>query len=96
MNEPKVEKCVKCGKEFKIVSVEQDFYKKKGLPFPVSCPACRQEMREMWRNKRELIKSKCASCGKDIITTPKFSPNVKVYCKECYEKYTETHDNLIK
>lgn len=96
MSEPKVAKCAKCGKDFKIVTVELAFYEKKGLPLPTYCPSCRQKMREMWRNKRELIKGKCASCGKDIITTPKFSPNVKVYCKECYEKYTETHDNLIK
>jgi formylmethanofuran dehydrogenase subunit E len=50
----------------------------------------------MWRNKRQLVKGKCASCGKDIITTPKFSDNVKIYCKDCYDEHNEKNDNIIK
>ncbi|MEA3357327.1 MAG: zinc-ribbon domain containing protein [Patescibacteria group bacterium] len=92
--EAKVVKCVKCGSDFKIVAVEQSFYQKNNLQLPSHCPKCRQEMRAMWRNKRELVKGKCASCGKDIITTPKFSPNVKIYCKDCYNKYSESTDNI--
>lgn len=91
-----VASCGKCSKDFKIVEVEKDLYKKLGLPDPVNCPSCRSEMRNMWRNKRELVKGKCGNCSKDIVTTPKFSPNVKIYCKDCYDKFTETEDNIIK
>lgn len=96
MTEPQVSICAKCSKQFKIVTVERQFYEKNKLPLPSYCPACRKELRDMWRNKKELIKGTCSNCGKEIVTTPKFSPAVKVFCKECYEKYDETHDNLIK
>lgn len=78
--------CETCQKSFLIIVQEQEFYKKKDLPWPTNCPECRQRRRLSLRNERKLYKRKCDKCQKDIIST--YSPDSKyiVYCQECFWK----------
>ena len=91
-----VRTCAKCNKQFRIIAQEKKFLESKNLPMPTMCPTCRQARRMALRDKRILIKSKCSKCGKEIITTPKANPNIKVYCDECYKEYLNTNDPIIK
>ena len=89
--------CAKCGKKFLVIEQEQNFLNEKGLPFPTNCPSCRQLRRLSLRGGRQLFKSKCQKCGKDIVVS--YNPQkVKqaIYCKEDYEKWFMENDPIIK
>ena len=89
--------CAKCNKEFLIIDHEQEFLKQKSLPLPTNCPTCRQIRRLSLRGGRQLFKSKCQKCGKEIIVS--FDPQkVKqaIYCKEDYEKFFMENDPIIQ
>lgn len=89
--------CAKCNKDFFIIDQEQEFLKQKGLPLPANCPTCRQIRRLSLRGGRQLFKSKCQKCGKEIVVS--FDPQkVKqsIYCKEDYEKFFMENDPIIK
>lgn len=91
------ETCVKCGKQFLIIDQEQAFLKEKNLALPTMCPPCRQTRRLMLRgNDRQLFKSTCQKCGKEIIVsydpTKATSP---IYCKDDYEQYLTDNDVLL-
>lgn len=92
----KVKTCVKCNKQFKVISQEVKFLNSKDLPLPDMCPTCRQERRMSHRNPRQLLRANCDKCGKEMITTPKANPAVKVYCDECFKEYLNTTDPIIK
>jgi transcription elongation factor Elf1 len=79
-----------------VIKQELEFLNSKGLPLPTMCPTCRQERRLSLRDKRQLIKAKCDKCGKEMITTPKANPKVKVYCDSCFKEYLNTTDPIIK
>lgn len=88
--------CAKCGKKFLVIETEQKFLTEKGLPLPMQCPTCRQLRRLALRGGRELFKSKCQECGKDIVVA--YDPQkVKqaIYCKEDYEKFFMENDPII-
>lgn len=89
--------CTKCGDKFNIIKQEQEFLNKKGLPLPKECPSCRQERRLMLRGGRQLYRTKCQQCGKDIITSydPQKATN-KIFCREDYDKYMSENDPIIK
>lgn len=89
--------CTKCKRAFLIIDQEQKFLAEKGLPNPTLCPACRQERRLLLRGGRQLFKTKCQKCGKEIIVA--FDPQKtkrQILCKEDYEKYFEENDPIIK
>ena len=89
--------CVKCKKEFLVIEQEEKFLKDKNLPLPTSCPSCRQTRRLSLRGGRQLFKTKCQKCNKDIVTA--YDPTkVKqmILCKEDYQKYFEENDPIIK
>lgn len=88
--------CSKCNKQFKIIKQEIEFLQRKGLSLPGMCPNCREARRQALRNPRQLIKSKCDKCGKELITTPKVDPNIKVYCDVCFKDYLNTTDPIIR
>ncbi len=79
--------CAQCTKQFLIIEQEQEFYKKKGLPWPVSCPECRQKRRLSLRNERKLYKRACDKCSKSMITTYRDDSPYTVYCQECFWKH---------
>lgn len=80
--------CKDCGKNFKIVSQEEVFYKKMALPVPTSCSECRHKTRFSKRNPRKLWERACAQCFTAIQTSYAPERPEKVYCEACYLKET--------
>jgi hypothetical protein len=78
--------CANCGKNFKIIKQELNFYKNENLPIPVKCPTCRHLARMSERNPRQLWSRKCDKCGLELQTTYTPERLEKVYCEECYQK----------
>jgi len=76
--------CENCGKNYKIISQELDFYRKTGLPIPRKCPDCRYKARVSMRNPRKLWNRSCDKCAVEIQTS--YSPErpERVYCEKCY------------
>ena len=89
--------CTKCSKQFLIIEVEQKFLQQKRLPLPTICPTDRQLRRLNLRGGRELFRTKCQKCGKDIavVFDPKKTKQA-IYCKEDYEKFFMENDPIIK
>lgn len=89
--------CIKCGRQFLIIDMEQQFLQEKGLPHPTQCPTCRQMRRLMLRGGRTLYRTTCQKCRKQIVVSydPQSVPN-PIYCKEDYDKYFEENDPIIK
>ena len=78
-------KCEKCGKNYRLVKLEVDFYRRFNLPIPHKCPLCRDRERSMLLNPIEIHDRECALCHKKIKTS--WSPDRPeiVYCSECYK-----------
>lgn len=89
--------CAKCGKSFLVIDQEQKFLQDKGLPFPTNCPSCRQARRLALRGGRQLYKTKCQKCGKEIVVSydPSKVTNM-ILCKQDYEQYFMENDPIIK
>lgn len=79
--------CKKCDSMFNLVPIEMDFYKKKDLPWPNLCPACRMERRIVLRNDRKLYIRKCDKCKKEISSIYSSDSPYTVYCEECFTLY---------
>lgn len=92
----KTKSCQKCSKEFRLVDMELEFYKKQGYPEPEKCPSCRQKRREALRNPRQFFKRKCDKCGKRIITTHDPSLGRIVFCEKCFADYYNRADPLMR
>lgn len=90
--------CARCGKEFWVTKQEQEFLKKMNLPLPTECSTDRQMRRLKQRGERNLYKSKCQNCGKDIIVTydPKTATDYQLLCRKCYLEWFEKNPVLIK
>lgn len=88
--------CKKCGKEFWVIKQEQEFLNKMGLPTPTQCPTCRQERRLKDRGERNLYRTTCQNCQKNIIVTydPKTETR-KILCKKCYLDWFEKNAVLV-
>lgn len=70
--------------------------KQKGLPLPTNCPTCRQIRRLSLRGGRQLFKTRCQQCDKEIVVS--FDPQKvkqKIFCKEDYEKFFMENDSII-
>jgi len=76
--------CMKCGKNYKIISQELNYLKKWKLPVPKLCPDCRHKERDALRMPRNLWKRKCDKCGTEIWAGYKPGSAEKVYCEKCY------------
>jgi hypothetical protein len=76
--------CKKCGKSYKIIDQEMEFYKRKKLPYPQNCPDCRYENRIARTGIFKLIDRQCTHCNKAIQTTLSPEKVSTIYCNECY------------
>lgn len=78
--------CEECGKNYKIIAKEAEFYKKMKIEPPKKCLDCRVKARFAKRNPNVLNRRACDNCSKEIVTT--YSPDRpdKVYCEQCYLK----------
>lgn len=73
-----------CGKEFPLVPIEREFYKKNDLPNPAKCPECRQLDRMTLSRSRSLHKRACDKCKKEILSVYNEKDPYTVYCQQCY------------
>lgn len=79
-------KCEKCGKNYRLIKMELDFYRRFNLPVPHKCPLCRDRERTQLLNSTEICNRKCDKCGKDIKSSwPPERPEI-VYCEDCYKE----------
>ncbi len=78
--------CGQCGKNYRIIEQELEFYRKIKLPIPRKCPDCRHTQRMEMRNPRTLWTRKCGECGKEIRTTYARERTERVCCERCYMK----------
>ncbi len=91
--------CIDCGKNFKIISQEFEFYKKMNVPLPRRCFDCRHMSRMHLRNPRHLWNRQCMCdrgghdhtglCPVEFETTYAPDRPEKVFCGPCYQKETE-------
>ncbi len=79
-------KCELCGKNYKIIKMELDFYRRFNIPIPRQCPLCRDLSRTKQLNPIELHDRDCAKCGGSIRTSYAPDRPEVVYCEECYSK----------
>lgn len=88
--------CIKCGRNFNIITQEKKFYEKQKIFSPKKCSDCRNQERIMNRNSRSLWHRQCmctqpkhghqGRCLHEFETT--YSPERKeiIYCEDCYNK----------
>lgn len=76
--------CESCGRNFKILNQELDFYKKLSTPIPSICQDCRHTRRMSQRNPKKFMQRNCMKCGVEMFTTYAPSRPETVYCEKCY------------
>ena len=76
--------CTECGRNYKIVPQELEFYRKLNLPIPRKCLDCRHQDRMKMRNPRKLWERKCEKCGTKVQTCYATDRSEKVHCEKCY------------
>ena len=78
-------KCDSCGKNYKLIRMELEFYRKMNIPIPRQCSFCRYDARIHSLNPIAIYKRTCSKCGKDIETS--YAPDRLeiVYCEQCYQ-----------
>lgn len=79
-------KCETCGKNYRLIKMELDFYRRFNLPIPRSCFLCRDRARTKLLNPIEIHDRQCAKCGQDIKTSWSADRPEIVYCAECYKR----------
>jgi hypothetical protein len=79
-------KCEATGKLFRIIHLELDFYRSRGLPIPRRSPEQRYRERLTLRNPRRLWNRECTKCQKQMATSYSPERSERVYCEECYLK----------
>jgi hypothetical protein len=75
-------KLCSCGKEFKIIKQELEFYQKSNLPMPTFCFDCRHIKRMKKRGSRKLSKANCSSCEVEVFTN--LNKSAKICCEKCF------------
>lgn len=88
--------CIDCGKNFKIINQELEFYKKMHVPLPRRCFDCRHMARMHMRNPRTLWHRQCmcdrsghdhsSRCVTEFETTYAPGRPEKIFCEGCYQK----------
>jgi hypothetical protein len=76
--------CEKCGRNYRIIAQELEFYRNQKLPLPRHCYFCRHDDRMSMRNPRKLFDRKCDKCQKEIRSSYSAEREEKVYCEQCY------------
>lgn len=76
--------CGSCGRNYKIISQELNFYRKMELPIPLNCWDCRITSFAKLRNPRKIIRRNCEKCGQSMLSTVPVNRSAKVYCEKCY------------
>ena len=76
--------CVDCGRNYRIIPPELQFYRTITLPIPRRCFFCRHADRLRRRGPMKMYDRACTKCGVAIKTT--FAPDRPeiIYCESCY------------
>jgi hypothetical protein len=82
----KILTCDICGKNYRIIVQELEFYRNGQIPVPHICAECRHLERLKARNPNRLYVRKCTKCGKEIKTSYTPDRPEKIYCEQCYLK----------
>ncbi|OGZ00880.1 MAG: hypothetical protein A2946_03915 [Candidatus Liptonbacteria bacterium RIFCSPLOWO2_01_FULL_53_13] len=77
--------CTACGKNYRVISMELDFYRHFQIPIPAKCSFCRDNERRVQLNPIAFYDRICAKCSEAIKTT--YAPDRPeiVYCEQCYQ-----------
>jgi len=78
--------CQRCGKNYKFINQEFNFYQKQNLPLPLFCPDCRHSARISQRGPRHLWPRNCEKCNREVRSVYAPDRPERVYCEECYQK----------
>lgn len=76
--------CQSCAKNYRIVWLELQLYRKLSLPIPRNCFNCRHDKRILKKRTRQLHQRKCDKCDIDIQTIHSKESWKAVYCSDCY------------
>jgi hypothetical protein len=90
-------KCEKCGRNYRFIEREINFYKKLGLPLPQHCFNCRHQHRMDLRLPRKLWHRQCmcdkknhfhgtGRCEVEFETSYSDDRPEMVYCEKCYQQ----------
>lgn len=76
--------CENCGRSFRIISQELEFYRQHLLPLPHYCYLCRQQKRKEQLPPKKLFSRNCDQCQK-LLMSP-YPPQAKeiIYCGKCF------------
>lgn len=77
--------CIECGRNYKLIPAELQFYRQMLIPIPHKCFYCRHVDRIRKRGPMKLFDRTCDKCKKPIKTN--FAPGRPeiVYCESCYQ-----------
>lgn len=91
--------CKQCGKNYKIIKQELEFYRSLNCPVPRWCPDCRYRLRLTFRNPRHLWDGSCtcsrsghsehagaSHCAHTFQTTYAPERTEAVFCEPCYQQ----------
>jgi hypothetical protein len=76
--------CESCKRNYRLITLEMDLYRRMKVPVPRCCYDCRHLQRAALRTPYKLWSRKCGKCEKPIETA--FSPDRLeiVHCDDCY------------
>ncbi|MBI2623693.1 MAG: hypothetical protein HYW65_03940 [Candidatus Liptonbacteria bacterium] len=78
-------KCEECGKNYRLIRMELEFYRHMNIPIPRKCYLCRDLGRIRELNPMDIYSRICAKCGKDMQTSYAPARPEIVYCEACYQ-----------
>jgi len=76
--------CVDCGRNYRIIPMELQFYRTMILPIPRRCFFCRHADRLRQRGPMKIYDRTCAKCGAAIKTSYAPDRPEMIYCERCY------------
>ncbi|MDC0358436.1 hypothetical protein OAO01_06435 [Oligoflexia bacterium] len=80
--------CSGCGKAYKLVLQELEFYRKLKIALSELCQNCRHGRRLAFRNPLQLWERPCSQCATEVLSS--YAPDCVaevVLCDECYPAY---------
>lgn len=77
--------CGECGRNYRLIKPELEFYRLMSVPLPRKCFNCRFVDRIKRRGPMKFFARKCAKCQKSIKTTYAPDRPETVYCEQCYQ-----------
>lgn len=86
--------CKDCGRKFTFTVDEQKLFGQKGWSDPIRCVDCRQRKKLIRKFLEDGVpisdegvhETRCADCGRKILSTREVKEGEKEYCRECWIK----------